>query len=92
MGSMIQDITVHSNMEELSEYEWISNQASDIDFSITDKDLSISGVSIGNIIISYDSMIVEYIFLSNEAGEFINNKCCKYNKVEVEQELKNFIH
>lgn len=90
-ASIIKDLTAYSTKEESSESDWICYQAGNIDFSLTDQDSSISRVSIGNMIIPYDSMIIEYIFLSDEATEFINNKCCEYNKEEVEQELKNFI-
>ena len=38
--------------------------------------------------IPYNLIIIEYIFMSDEAKEFINNRCYKYSKVEVEQELK----
>ena len=61
------------------------------EFSINDSNSSVSGVSIGNMIIPYNSMIVEYIFLSDKVREFIRNKCCEYNKLEVEKELINFI-
>merc|ERR1712129_204355 len=65
--------------------------ASDFDSSSNMSDSSVSEVSSGNMIIPYDSVILEYIFLSDEARDFIRNECCEYSKVEVKKEILNFI-
>lgn len=93
MDNMKKDLGVQGSKDESSEIYCTSvYTASDIDFSINDYDTSVSGVSNGNMIIPYDCIIIEYIFLSNKTRELIINKCCEYNKVEVKQELINFIN
>jgi len=90
--SMNQDLNIQGTKEESGESDYISEDtASDFDSSSNMSDSSVSKVSSGNMTIPYDSVILEYIFQSDEARDFIRNECCEYNKVEVKKEILNFI-